>query len=153
MSWLIGIGFWLSIALGMLFLIKFGMYFMLVGRLLFGVSVSILFRHSLFIDLVLPLLAIPYLHDNPGLLWKWMNGYNELPGHGTVGEDPIYNWKSPYLNLGFFSIRAFAIFGVFIAMAAALRYFSSILTRPAPYKTRTMPDVCPQSVFFCVLWR
>ena len=58
---------WLSIALGMLFLI-IGMYFILVGRLLFGVSVSIYFGISLFIDLVSSITGYSLLHDNPGLL-------------------------------------------------------------------------------------
>ena len=125
MSWLIGIGFWLSIALGMLFLIQ--IWYVFHAR--WPVIIRRQCEHfiSVFpylLILFLPLLAIPYFHENPGLLWKWMNGYNELPGHGTVGEDPIYNWKSPYLNLSFFSIRALVIFGVFIALAAALRYFS-----------------------------
>ena len=41
MSWLIGIGFWLSIAIGMLFLLKFGMSFMLAGRQFYVASASI----------------------------------------------------------------------------------------------------------------
>jgi hypothetical protein len=53
-----------------------------------------------------------------------MNGVNELPGHGTVGEDPLYQWKSPYLNIPFFAIRVVIIFGVFTILAGLLRKWS-----------------------------
>ena len=42
----------------------------------------------------------PFLCDNQALLWKWMNVYNELPDM-ALSANPIYNWKSPYLNLSF----------------------------------------------------
>lgn len=53
-----------------------------------------------------------------------MNGINPLPGHGTVGEDPLYVWKSPYLNITFFAVRAIGIFVAFIAIASILRKWS-----------------------------
>ena len=51
-------------------------------------------------------------------------GHNELPGHGTVAEDPLYAWKSPFLNIQFFVVRAIGIFAVFIGVATLLRKWS-----------------------------
>ncbi len=125
MSWLIGFAFWLSIAIGMLFLTQ--IWYVFHAR--WPVIIRRQCEHFMaafpyLLVLFLPLLAIPFLHDNPGVLWKWMNGANELPGHGTVGEDPLYTWKSPFLNIPFFAIRAIGIFGVFIVISGLLRKFS-----------------------------
>jgi hypothetical protein len=125
MSWLIGIGFWLSIAIGMLFLTQ--IWYVFHAR--WPTIIRRQCEHGMaafpyLLLLFLPLLAIPYLHDNPGLLWKWMDGHNALPGHGTVGEDPLYAWKSPFLNISFFTVRVFGIFAVFIGVSTLLRKFS-----------------------------
>ena len=110
LSWLIAIGFWLSILIGMLFLIQIWWVFharwpTIIRRQCEHCIAAFPYLFILF----LPLLAIPLFHDNPGLLWKWMSGHNELPGHGTVAEDPLYVWKSPFLNIPFFIARAIAI--------------------------------------------
>jgi hypothetical protein len=125
MSWLIGIAFWMSIAIGMLFVTQIWHVFharwptILRRQCEHGFSAfPILFL------LFIPLLLVPFLHDNPGLLWKWMNGVNELPGHGTVGEDPIFTWKQPYLNISFFTARAVGVFATFIILAGLLRKWS-----------------------------
>jgi hypothetical protein len=125
MSWLIAIAFWLSIAIGMLFLIQIWYVFharwpTIIRRQCEHCMAAFPYLLVLF----LPLLAIPLFHDNPGVLWKWMDGHNALPGHGTVSEDLLYVWKSPYLNIGFFIGRALAIFVVFIGVAALLRKWS-----------------------------
>ncbi|WPJ95723.1 hypothetical protein SH580_20090 [Coraliomargarita algicola] len=125
MSWLIGIGFWLSIAIGMLFLTQ--IWYVFHAR--WPTIIRRQCEHGMaafpyLLVLFLPLLAIPFLHENPGLLWKWMDGHNALPGHGTVGEDPLYQWKSPFLNIPFFAIRAIGIFGVFILVSGLLRRWS-----------------------------
>jgi hypothetical protein len=126
MSWLIGIGFWLSIAIGMLFLTQIWYVFharwpVIIRRQCEHCMASFPYLLLLF----MPLLAIPFFHENPGLLWKWMSGSNILPGsHGTVAQDAIYNWKHDFLNINFFAIRVFAIFGVFILISGLLRKFS-----------------------------
>ena len=125
MGWLVGFGFWLSIVIGVTFLTLIWYVFharwpTIIRRQCEHCMAAFPYLFVLF----LPLLAIPFLHENPGLLWKWMNGYNELPGHGTVGEDPLYLWKQPYLNVGFFAIRAIAVFGIFILFASLLRKWS-----------------------------
>ncbi len=125
MSWLIGLAFWLAVAVGMLFLVQ--IWYVFHAR--WPVIVRRQCEHFMSVFpwlflLFIPLLLVPFLHENPGLLWKWMNGFNELPGHGTVGEDPLYQWKSPYLNKEFFAIRAVLVFGVFTALAGLLRKWS-----------------------------
>ncbi|MEO0508744.1 MAG: hypothetical protein AAF065_02655 [Verrucomicrobiota bacterium] len=125
MSWLIGIAFWLMIGVGMLFLTQ--IWYVFHARWPVVVRRQCEHYFSVFpwlFLLFIPLLAVPFFHENPGLLWKWMNGVNELPGHGTVGEDPLYQWKSPYLNIGFFVIRAIFVFGAFTAISALLRKWS-----------------------------
>jgi len=125
MGWLLGLGFWMSIAIGMTFLTL--IWYVFYAR--WPVIIRRQCEHGMAVFpwlllLFLPLLAIPFFHENPGLLWKWMNGLNELPGHGTVGEDAIALWKQPYLNIEFFAIRAVAIFGVFIIITSLLRKWS-----------------------------
>ena len=79
MSWLIALGFWLSIAIGMLFLVQIWYVFharwpTIIRRQCEHFMAA--FPYLLF--LFLPLLAIPFSRK-PGLLWKWMDGHNELP--------------------------------------------------------------------------
>lgn len=125
MSWLIGIAFWLSVAVGLLFLVQ--IWYVFHAR--WPIVVRRQCEHFLSVFpwlflLFIPLLLVPFLHENPGLLWKWMNGVNELPGHGTVGEDPLYQWKSPYLNVGFFALRVVLVFAVFTLISGLLRKWS-----------------------------
>lgn len=125
MSWLIGIAFWLSIAVGLLFLTQ--IWYVFHAR--WPIVVRRQAEHYMAVFpwlflLFIPLLLVPFLHENPGLIWKWMNGVNELPGHGTVATDPLYQWKSPYLNIGFFAIRAVGIFALFTIIAGLLRKWS-----------------------------
>ena len=124
-SWLIGVGFWLSIAVGMLFLTQIWYVFharwpTIIRRQCEHCMAAFPYLLLLF----LPLLIVPFVYDNPGILWKWMNGSNPLPGHGTVETDPLYTWKQPYLNLGFFAVRAIGVFAVFILIANLLRKWS-----------------------------
>ena len=125
MSWLIGVSFWLMIAVGMVFLIQ--IWYVFHAR--WAVVVRRQCEHFISVFPVLfvlfiPLLAVPFLHENPGLLWKWLNPVNPLPGHGIVGEDPLYQWKSAYLNTGFFVVRAVIVFASFSIIAMLLRKWS-----------------------------
>lgn len=125
MSWLLGIGFWLSVGIGMLFLTLIWYVFHARWPTIIRRQCEHCFAAFPWLLLLfIPLLLVPLLHDNPGILWKWMDGTNALPGHGTVAEDPLYNWKSPYLNIGFFVFRALAVFGVIIGLSALLRKWS-----------------------------
>jgi len=138
MGWLLGIGFWMSIAIGMTFLTL--IWYVFYAR--WPVIIRRQCEHGMaafpwLLLLFLPLLAIPLFHENPGLLWKWMSGLNELPGHGTVGEDAIYTWKQPYLNINFFVVRVFAIFGVFILITSLLRKWSFDTDKTGDIKNTT----------------
>ena len=124
MSWLIGIGFWLSIAIGMLFLTQIWYVFHARWPTILRRQCEHFFAvFPVIFILFIPLLAITYT-DQSGLLWKWLDGTNALPGHGTVGEDPIFTWKQPYLNHGFFIFRAVGIFATFVLVAGLLRKWS-----------------------------
>ena len=124
MSWLIGIAFWLSIAVGMLFLTQIWYVFHARWPTVLRRQCEHFFAvFPIIFILFIPLLVITYT-DQPGLLWKWLDGTNALPGHGTVGEDPIFTWKQPYLNHGFFIFRAVGIFATFVLVAGLLRKWS-----------------------------
>ncbi len=126
LSWLIGIAFWLSIALGVLFLTQIWYVFHARWPTIIRRQCEHCFSALPWLFLLfLPLLLIPFVSDNPGILWKWMDGTNLLPGgHELVQDDPLYNWKAAYLNPTFFAIRAFLYFGVFIALAYFLKKWS-----------------------------
>ncbi|ADE53051.1 hypothetical protein [Coraliomargarita akajimensis] len=125
MSWLIGIAFWLSMAVGMLFLTQIWYVFHARWPIILRRQTEHFFAvFPVLFVLFIPLLVITYTHENPGLLWKWLNPANALPGHGTVGEDPIAQWKSPYLNHTFFVIRTVLVFAVFIGLSFLLRKLS-----------------------------
>ena len=126
LSWLIGIAFWLSISLGVLFLTQIWYVFHARWPTIIRRQCEHCFSALpwLFI-LFLPLLLIPFVSDNPGILWKWMDGTNLLPGgHELVQDDPLYNWKAAYLNPTFFAVRAFLYFTVFIGLAYFLKKWS-----------------------------
>lgn len=125
MSWLIGVAFWFSIAVGMLFLTQIWYVFHARWPVIIRRQCEHFFSvFPILLVLFIPLLVVTYTHENPGLLWKWLGGANELPGHGTVADDPIYLWKSPYLNHTFFVVRSVLVFGVFIGLSALLRKLS-----------------------------
>ena len=153
MGWLLGIGFWMSIAIGMTFLTL--IWYVFYAR--WPVIIRRQCEHCMAVFpwlllLFLPLLAIPLFHENPGLLWKWMSGLNELPGHGTVGEDAIYNWKQPYLNINFFVVRVFAIFGVFILITSLLRKWSFDTDKTGDIKNTTKAHALSSvGLFICAV--
>ncbi|TVP77786.1 MAG: hypothetical protein EA353_09675 [Puniceicoccaceae bacterium] len=125
MSWLISLAFWLSIVVGMLFLVQIWYVFHARWPTIIRRQCEHCFAALPWLLLLfLPLLAIPFLHENPGLLWKWMDGNNAIPGQITVAEDPFFQWKEPYLNIGFFTFRALGSFLIFIGIAALLRKWS-----------------------------
>jgi len=126
MSWLIGIGFWLSILLGMLFLIMISYLFdagwtTLIRRPLEHAVGGFKWLALLFV----PLLLLPWLYSsNPGLVWTWMNEANAIPGGGTVGSDPLYLDKTWWLSREFWSIRTLIAFGGLVLVAGMLRKVS-----------------------------
>lgn len=121
-SWLVAVGYWTAIALGMLFLV--------ILHHMFDANWSTVirrqFEHGLaafkwLLILFLPLLLVSWFYE-PGLVWRWMDPHALIPGHHErVGEDVLYLKKSGYLNLGFFTIRAVLFYGIWIGLASILR--------------------------------
>lgn len=125
MSWLIGLAFWLAVGIGMLLLIMLWY--------VFGAGWSITIRRQLEHAMAIfpwlavafvPLLAVVWFHESPGLLWKWMDLNTVLPGGTTVGHDPLYHGKSAYLNPAFFTVRVGLFFGLWIFLGTFFRYCS-----------------------------
>lgn len=142
-SWLIGVSFWLSIGLGMLFMVMIWH--------VFGASWATIVRRQVEHGLAgfkwlalafVPLLLIALFGgENRGILWEWMYLPSELPGGGTVGQDPLYLSKEAYLNVTFFVVRAVVYFGVFIALSYTLRRASFLMDKdgdPKRYRTLTV---------------
>ena len=72
-----------------------------------------------------PLLIIPHLIDQPGIIWKWLDPNLFLAGGELkVQDDPLYQWKSPYLNANSFILRTIIYFCVFIGLSYFLRKWS-----------------------------
>ena len=89
LSWLIGLSFWLSIALGLLFITQ--IWYVFHAR--WPTIIRRQCEHFLSVFpwlflLFLPLFVIPQMIGDPGILWKWLDGTNLLPGgHGSVQEE------------------------------------------------------------------
>ena len=107
LSWLVAVGYWTLIVVGMLILVLLHHIF----DASWGIVIRRQFEHWLaafkwLLLLFLPLLAVS-AWLRPGLVWLWMNPRSVLPGtQETVGEDILYLKKSGYLNVGFFSAAA-----------------------------------------------
>jgi hypothetical protein len=120
MSYLVGVTFWTAIAIGALMLI-------LIHHI-FDASWSVVIRRQyehwlsgfkwLFV-LFLPLLILAWVV--PGYVWPWMDLGRELPGHGTVGTDVLYQKKSSFLSLNMFTGMTIAFFAGWIWLSARLR--------------------------------
>jgi len=120
-AWLVGIGFWTAIAIGMLM--------MILIHHIFDASWSTVLRRQYehgvaafpwLLLLFLPLVAASYLgkHD---LIWPWMNPDHQIVGGHRVKDDLLYVKKSAFLNLPLFTIVSVAFFGLWIWISARLR--------------------------------
>jgi hypothetical protein len=121
-SWLLAVGYWTLIAVGMLLLVLIHHIF----DASWSTAIRRQFEHGLAALKWLFLLFLPLLvlsaYLKPGLVWLWMNPHAVLAGtHETVGEDVLYLTKSGYLNPGFFSLRLVACFGIWIGLARVMR--------------------------------
>jgi hypothetical protein len=122
-GYLVGLVFWIGIALGMLFLVMihhiFDASWSTVLRRQFEHGLSAL--GPLFL-LFLPLAATAYFY--PALVWKWLDPAFDLAkvgGIGTVGEDILWAKKSGMLNPNFFLGATVGSFLAWIWLAARLR--------------------------------
>jgi hypothetical protein len=126
-GWLIGIGFWLSILIGMLFLMMIWW--------MFDAGWSVIVRRQLehavgafpYIGLIfLPLVILSLFSAKSGNVpWIWMNADALVPsGHGTVSHDSLYIAKSGFLSQWFFVVRYVIYFAVWSGLALAFRKWS-----------------------------
>ncbi len=122
-SWLVGITFWVGIALGMLLLVMI--------HHLFDASWSVVlrrqFEHCLAAFKWLALLFAPLLlavYVYPGSVWKWMDpnfDLSKVGGHGTVGADVLWVKKSGFLNPTTFVVTTLLSFMLWAWLSARLR--------------------------------
>ena len=122
LSYLVAVGYWTLIVVGMLMLVLIHHIF----DASWGIVIRRQFEHALAALKWLFLLFLPLLVVSawlkPGLVWLWMNPHALLPGtHETVGEDVLYLKKSGYLNIGFFALRVVLYFGVWLWLAYVMR--------------------------------
>ena len=108
-SWLVAFVFFLTLTLGALF-------FVLIQYASQGSWGIVLRRIGETVFAVLPVMAVLFvpllfgLHD----LYEWSH-------HDAVARDALLQWKSPFLNVPFFLVRAAVYFGVWSLIA--LTYF------------------------------
>ncbi len=122
---LIGLTFWLSIGLGMWFLIMLFHLFdagwsTVVRRPMEHATTIFPWIGAVFFVLLFFSL---FASVDDGI-WKWMNEDNTVIVAGetaTVEEDVLYHHKSAYLNNAFFFLRTLLYFGIFIGVATILR--------------------------------
>jgi len=107
-SWLVGFAFWFAVLTGMLFLTQILYLFdagwgVVVRRQLENCLAAFKWLWLLFV----PVLVLPLLLGEPGLVWRWMNLNAPVPGvhEMTVGADVLYLHKAGFLNVPFFIIR------------------------------------------------
>lgn len=132
-GWMIGLVFWIAIAIGILMLVFL--------HYLFDAGWSVVLRrqyeHALAAIPWLALGAIPLLiatyvlpQEQSGVVWVWMNPDAEVvasPAHhgvSTVAEDSLYTHKESFLQREFFVVRTIAYFAIFSFFACKLRKFS-----------------------------
>jgi len=118
-AYLIGFTFWTGIAVGSLALLMLqhltgGGWGLVIRRVLEAATRTLPFMAVLFIPIIL----------GSHSLYEWTH-QEELAQH------PVVQFKAPYLNLPFFSIRAVIYFGVWIALAYFLNRWSILQDRTA----------------------
>ncbi|MGJ3243985.1 MAG: hypothetical protein ACFE0O_13665 [Opitutales bacterium] len=125
LGWMIGLTFWLSIGIGMLFLVMIWH--------LFGAGWPVIVRRQLehafaafpwLFLLFLPLVVLSAQAIAPALVWKWMDPTYVMPSGDAVSEDVLYTSKAAYLNYGFFFLRFILYFAVFTVVGGLLRKWS-----------------------------
>ena len=122
LSYLVAVGYWTLIVVGMLMLVLIHHIF----DASWGIVIRRQFEHALAALKWLFLLFLPLLVASawlkPGLVWLWMNPHAVLAGtHETVGEDVLYLKKSGYLNVGFFTLRLVLYFACWLWLAYVMR--------------------------------
>lgn len=120
LSYLVGLSFWVAVAIGMLLLIMIhhitdaGWSTVIRRQFEHGIS-----AFKWLAVLFLPLLIAAWM--KPGLIWSWMDTSTVIHGGHTVGADPLYVKKSGFLNLNMFTGMTVGFFAIWIGLSALLR--------------------------------
>ncbi len=122
-SWLTAMTFWTGLTIGMLMLIMihhiFDANWSTVIRRQFEHGVSAFKWMGL---LFVPLVVFAIL--DPHLLWKYFSpdyDLSSIGGHGTVGDDVLWQKKSGMLNIQFFVIATAVSFAGWVFLASRFR--------------------------------
>ncbi len=120
LAYLVGVSYWVTVALGMLLLVLLHH----ITDAGWSVVIRRQWEHSLaafpwLLALFLPLLASVWLE--PGLVWPWTDLSHPLHGQGTVGTDILYQKKSAFLSPGMLTALSILSFGIWIWLSARLR--------------------------------
>jgi len=108
-AWLTAFVYWLSLGLG-------GLFFTMLHYLTAARWSVVLRRISEGLMLQLPWMIVAFIPVFIGMhdLFHWTH-------EDAVASDHLLQWKSGYLNVGFFAARAVVFFGVWAGLALALR--------------------------------
>jgi len=126
-AYLVGWTFWTGIAVGSLALLMLqhltgGGWGLVIRRVLEAATRTLPFMAVLFIPIVL----------GSHWLYEWTH-------HEELAQHPAVQFKTPYLNLPFFIVRAIVYFGVWIALAFFLNRWSLLQDRTAEVRyTKSM---------------
>ncbi len=120
-AWLVGVGFWTAIAIGMLM--------MILIHHIFDASWSTVLRRQYehgvaafpwLLVMFLPLILASYL-GSKDLIWPWMNPDHQIFGSHQVKDDLLYVKKSAFLNVPLFTIVSIGFFVIWMWLSARLR--------------------------------
>ena len=152
-GWLLGISFWLSILIGMLFLLMIWWMFDAGWAIIVRRQVEHAIGAFPYLALVfLPLILLSLFSAGSGQIpWIWMNSEAVVPGgHGNVAQDVLYVSKSGFLGQGFFVVRYAIYFGVWTLLALLFRKWSFDMDRTGDHanvhKSRRLAAV---GLFLC----
>lgn len=119
-AYLVGWTFWTGISVGSLAL--------LMLQNLTGGGWGLMIRRSLeAATRALPLQAVMFIPVLIGAHWI----YHEWTEHEELAKHPVVQFKTPYLNLPFFTVRAVIYFAIWIALAFFLNKWSLAQDRTA----------------------
>ena len=121
LSYLVGLIFWIAIALGTILLI----FIHHITDASWSVVLRRQWEHSLVAFQWLAILFLPLviasLFYESDLVWPWMNPGHELHGGHTVAQDPLYLKKEGFLNVRAFVVGTAVFFLSWIWLSARLR--------------------------------
>lgn len=136
-GWILGASFWISIQVGMLFMLMIWWAFdagwsVVVRRQIEHALSGIFWLGLVFLPLVLIAL---FMSDSGKVSWIWMDpGATSPSGHGDVGSDVLLLAKAAYLNTGGFAVRYLVIFGVWSGLAYLFRSWSFRMDETGDHK-------------------